>query len=46
MAESKNKKEGAYMTPSEIVDKMINFGDLDYTKNILEPTAGDGNIVM
>lgn len=46
MEESKIKKEGAYMTPAEIVDKMINFGDLDYTKNILEPTAGDGNIVM
>lgn len=46
MKESINKKEGAYMTPTEIVDKMINFGDLDYTKNILEPTAGNGNIVM
>lgn len=46
MKESIKKKEGAWMTPAEIVDKMINFGDLDYTKNILEPTAGDGNIVM
>ena len=46
MKESINKKEGAWMTPAEIVDKMINFGDLDYTKNILEPTAGNGNIVM
>ena len=37
MKESIIKKEGAWMTPTEIVDKMINFGDLDYTKNILEP---------
>ena len=29
MEESNNKKEGAWMTPAEIVDKMINFGDLD-----------------
>lgn len=46
MKESEQKKEGAWMTPEEIVIKMINFGDLNYKKNIFEPTAGDGAIVM
>jgi hypothetical protein len=44
--ETEQKKKGQYFTPDDIVDKMINFADLDYTGNIYEPTAGDGNIVM
>ena len=44
--ETEQKKKGQYFTPDDIVDKMINFADLDYTGNIYDPTAGDGNIVM
>lgn len=44
--ESEQKKKGQYFSPDEIVDKMINFTDLDWKGNIYEPTAGDGNIVM
>lgn len=47
MKETDQKKEGAWMTPQDIVDKMINFTPEEWFKgNILEPTAGDGNIVM
>lgn len=46
MKESKQKVMGQYMTPDDIVDRMINFTDLDWKGNIYEPTAGDGNIVM
>jgi hypothetical protein len=44
--ESEQKKKGQYFTPDDIVDRMINFTDLDWKGNIYEPTAGDGNIVM
>ena len=47
MKETKQKIDGAYMTPQDIVDKMINFTPVEWFKgNILEPTAGDGNIVI
>lgn len=47
MKETEQKKECAYMTPQDIVDKMINFTPIEWFKgNIMEPTAGDGNIVM
>jgi len=44
--ESEQKKKGQYFSPDEIVDKMIEFTDLDWKGNIYEPTAGNGNIVM
>lgn len=44
--ESEQKKKGQYFTPDDIVDRMINFTDLNWKRNIYEPTAGDGNIVM
>ena len=46
LTESKQKKTGQYFTPADIVDRMINFTDLNWMGNIYEPTAGDGNIVM
>lgn len=46
LTESKQKKTGQYFTPDDIVDRMINFTDLDWNGNIYEPTAGNGNIVM
>lgn len=47
MKETKQKKEGAWMTPNDIVLKMINFIDDDFYKtNVLEPTAGEGAIVL
>jgi len=46
MKETKQKIDGAYMTPQDIVDKMIDFTPVEWFKgNILEPTAGTGNIV-
>lgn len=44
--ESEQKKKGQWFTPEDIVEKMIDFTDLDWKGNIYEPTAGDGNIVM
>lgn len=47
MNETRQKIDGAYMTPSSIVKKMIEFTPQEWFKeNILEPTAGDGNIVL
>lgn len=47
MNETQQKIDGAYMTPSYIVKKMIEFTPEEWFKgNILEPTAGDGNIVL
>lgn len=46
MKETEQKKKGQYFTPDDIVDRMIEFTDLDWKGNIYEPTAGDGNIVM
>lgn len=47
MIELKRKKEGAWMTPNDIVLKMINFIEDDFYKtNVLEPTAGEGAIVI
>lgn len=46
LTETEQKKKGQYFTPDDIVDKMINFTDLDWKGMIFEPTAGDGNIVM
>lgn len=46
MKETEQKIKGQYFTPDDIVDKMINFTDLNWKGNIYEPTAGDGNIVM
>ena len=46
MKETEQKKKGQYFTPDDIVDKMINFTDLNWKGNIYEPTAGDGNIFM
>lgn len=46
MKETKQKIDGAYMTPEDIVDEMILFTPEEWFKgNILEPTAGTGNIV-
>lgn len=44
--ETEQKKKGQWFTPEEIVNKMIEFTDLNWFDNIYEPTAGDGNIVM
>ena len=44
--ESEQKKKGQYMSPDEIVDRMIEFTDLNWKGNIYEPTAGNGNIVQ
>lgn len=44
--ETEQKKKGQWFTPDEIVNKMIEFTDLNWFGNIYEPTAGDGNIVM
>lgn len=46
LTETEQKKKGQYFTPDDIVDKMIEFTDLNWNGNIYEPTAGDGNIVM
>lgn len=47
MNETRQKIDGAYMTPSSIVKKMIEFTPEEWFRgNILEPTAGDGNIVL
>lgn len=46
LTETEQKKKGQYFTPDDIVEKMINFTDLNWLGNIYEPTAGDGNIVM
>lgn len=47
MKETKQKIMGQWMTPEDIVDQMIMFTPEECFKgNILEPTAGDGNIVM
>lgn len=46
LSETEQKQKGQYFTPDDIVDKMINFTDLDWKGMIFEPTAGDGNIVM
>ena len=44
--ETEQKKKGQYFTPDDIVNRMIEFTDLNWFGNIYEPTAGDGNIVM
>lgn len=44
--ETEQKKKGQWFTPEDIVNKMIEFTDLNWFGNIYEPTAGDGNIVM
>ena len=44
--ESEQKQKGQFFTPDDIVEKMINFTNLDWLGNIYEPTAGNGNIVM
>lgn len=47
MKETKQKLDGAWMTPNDIVLKMINFIEDDFYKtNVLEPTAGEGAIVL
>lgn len=47
MKETKQKTDGAYMTPENIVKEMIDFTPEEWFKgNIMEPTAGDGNIVI
>lgn len=47
MKETKQKIDGAYMTPENIVNRMIEFTPKEwFYENIMEPTAGIGNIVM
>ena len=47
MSETKQKKMGQWMTPEDIVNKMLDFAPVKwYAGNILEPTAGNGNIVI
>ena len=46
MKETEQKIKCQWMTPEDIVDKMIKFTPEEWFKgNILEPTAGNGNIV-
>lgn len=45
--ETEQKKMGQWMTPEDIVNKMLDFAPAKwYVGNILEPTAGNGNIVI
>lgn len=37
---------GFYPTPPELVDEMISGINWDFTKSVLEPSAGKGNIVL
>lgn len=47
MKETEQKKLGQWMTPEDIVNKMLDFAPIEwYAGNILEPTAGNGNIVI
>lgn len=47
MKETEQKKMGQWMTPEDIVNKMLEFAPVKwYAGNILEPTAGNGNIVI
>lgn len=47
MKETEQKKMGQWMTPEDIVNKMLDFAPVKwYAGNILEPTAGNGNIVI
>lgn len=47
MKETEQKKLGQWMTPEDIVNKMLDFAPVEwYAGNILEPTAGNGNIVI
>lgn len=47
MKETEQKKMGQWMTPEDIVNKMLDFAPVIwYAGNILEPTAGNGNIVI
>lgn len=47
MKETEQKIKGQWMTPEDIVNKMIDFAPIKwYSGNILEPTAGNGNIVI
>lgn len=45
--ETEQKKMGQWMTPEDIVNKILDFAPAKwYVGNILEPTAGNGNIVI
>lgn len=45
--ETIQKEMGQWMTPDDIVTKMLDFAPQEwFSNNILEPTAGDGQIVI
>lgn len=47
MKETEQKKKGQWMTPDDIAKHMIDFAPQEWYKdNILEPTAGNGQLVI
>ena len=40
-----NKNRDYYPTPGKLIDKMLSGIDFDKIETILEPSAGNGNIV-
>ena len=47
MKETEQKQKGQWMTPDDIAKHMIDFAPQEWYKdNILEPTAGNGQLVI